>query len=380
MADQVYITKLAKFLPNEPVSNDGMENILGRIDGQPSKIRNLVLKSNGIRTRYYAIDDQGRFTHTNAELTASAIRSLLDSSMRISDVELLCCGTSIPDQILPSHASMVQGCLDAPPFEIISTAGACCSGIHALKYGMLSIAGGNSFNAVCAASELVSPLLLSRHYENELAGLRRLKRRPIIAFEKDFLRWMLSDGAGAVLLESRPNPPDSLSLRIDSIDTCSFAGEVATCMYAGSSRNGGGKLVSWKNHSPEEWLENSTFAIKQDVKLLDKHIVKLGTEKLAETLRKRGVNPRDIAFLLPHISSEHFRKPLDREMKDQGIQIPQERWFTNLSTVGNIGSASIYLMMEELFYSGRLDRGMKILALVPESSRFSYAFVLMTVC
>ncbi len=380
MENQVYITKLAKFLPNEPVSNEGMEDILGRINGRPSKIRTLVLKSNGIRTRYYAIDDRGRFTHTNAELTANAIRSLMDSSLKISDVELLCCGTSIPDQILPSHAAMVQGCLGAPPFEIVSTAGACCCGIHALKYGMLSIMGGNSSNAVCAASELVSPLLMSRHYENELAGLQRLKRRPIIAFEKDFLRWMLSDGAGAVLLENKPNRRDGLSLRIDSIDTCSFAGEVAACMYAGSSRNGGGELVSWKNHSPEEWLENSTFAIKQDVKLLDKHIVKLGTRKLAETLKKRGVSSGDISFLLPHISSEHFRKPLDREMNEQGIPIPQERWFTNLATVGNIGSASIYLMMEELFHSGKLDRDMKILALVPESSRFSYAFMLMTVC
>jgi 3-oxoacyl-[acyl-carrier-protein] synthase-3 len=67
-------------------------------------------------------------------------------------------------------------------------------------------------------------------------------------------------------------------------------------------------------------------------------------------------------------------------MKAQGIDIPQERWFTNLSSVGNIGSAAVYVMLAELFHSGKLEAGMKILALVPESSRFTYAFVGLTVC
>jgi 3-oxoacyl-[acyl-carrier-protein] synthase III len=83
---------------------------------------------------------------------------------------------------------------------------------------------------------------------------------------------------------------------------------------------------------------------------------------------------------LPHISSEYFRKPLDDEMKNLGIGIPQDKWFTNLSQVGNVGSASIYLMLEALFNSGKLAEGMKILVLVPESARFSYAFMLLTVC
>ena len=62
------------------------------------------------------------------------------------------------------------------------------------------------------------------------------------------------------------------------------------------------------------------------------------------------------------------------------IEIPKERWFTNLSTKGNVGAGSIYLMLDELFTSGRLKEGDKILLAVPESSRFSYVFCLLTVC
>lgn len=380
MAEKAFITKLAKFLPNEPVPNDGMETILGMINGKPSRSRRIVLRQNGIKNRHYAIDGKGNLTHTNAELTAAAVRNLLSPSFGTDDIEVLCCGTSIPDQLLPSHASMVQGCLGCASVEIISTAGVCCSGMHAMKYGMLSIMGGNSQNAVCTGSELVSPILHARHFEGEMAHPDRLEENPILAFEKDFLRWMLSDGAGAALLKNTPNGGSDISLRIDWIDTYSFAGKIDTCMYAGIDRSTTGGMVSWKSFSPEQWLINSVFAIKQDVGLLDKHIVRLATETLGASLKKHGVQATEIHYFLPHISSEYFRKPLDHEMKKQGLPIPQEKWFTNLSRVGNIGSASIYLMLEELFYSGKLDKGMKILTMVPESARFSYAFMLMTVC
>ncbi len=35
--DAVYINRLSKFLPNEPVSNDQMEKYLGMVEGTPSK-------------------------------------------------------------------------------------------------------------------------------------------------------------------------------------------------------------------------------------------------------------------------------------------------------------------------------------------------------
>ena len=62
------------------------------------------------------------------------------------------------------------------------------------------------------------------------------------------------------------------------------------------------------------------------------------------------------------------------------MEIPEEKWFTNLTQVGNVGSASIYLMLEEIFSSGRLKIGDKLLLMVPESARFSYSYALLTVC
>ncbi len=48
--------------------------------------------------------------------------------------------------------------------------------------------------------------------------------------------------------------------------------------------------------------------------------------------------------------------------------------------VGNVGSASIFLALEELMYSGKLRKGQKIALIIPESARFTYANILLTVC
>jgi 3-oxoacyl-[acyl-carrier-protein] synthase-3 len=61
-----------------------------------------------------------------------------------------------------------------------------------------------------------------------------------------------------------------------------------------------------------------------------------------------------------------------------GLPIPQERWFTNLATVGNTGSAAIYLMLDELMKSGRVRDGDRLLCFIPESGRFSSGFMYLT--
>lgn len=375
---EVYITKAAKFLPNTPVSNDEMEHHIGMIDGKPSKGKNITLRNNGIKTRFYALDKKGNSTHSNAEMTALAIENLTDESFTKYDIELLACGTSSPDNILPSHASMVHGELNNGPVELISASGSCCAGVQAMKFGYMSILSGNTHNAVCTGSEKASSWMKAEHYEKETERLAMMEEYPIISFEKDFLRWMLSDGAGALLLEDKPR--GDVSLRIEWLEIRSFANELETCMYAGCDKNEDGTTTGWKEFSSEEWLSHSIFSIKQDVKLLSNNIVEKGTEYLKEIIDRRNFDITTIDHFLPHLSSEFFRKKIATEIEKYNIDIPQEKWFVNLSRVGNIGSGSIYIMIEELMNSGNLIKGEKLLLMVPESARFSYAYCLLTVC
>ncbi|MBF4483731.1 MULTISPECIES: beta-ketoacyl-ACP synthase III [unclassified Flavobacterium] len=375
---EVYITKAAKYLPNEAVSNDEMEDYLGLINDAASKARRIILRNNKITSRYYAIDKTGKSTHNNAELTKNAVVQLFDEHFTAQDLEVLSCGTSTPDVFLPSHAAMVHGLLKNKSVELNSSTGVCCAGMNSLKFGFLSIRSGNSKNAICTGSEKVSSWLNAQMYNHEAANLKSLEEQPIIAFKKDFLRWMLSDGAGAFLLENKPRGP--ISLKIEWMEAFSYAYELETCMYAGGDKLENGEIKSWSDYPPEQWLNESVFAIKQDVKLLDEFILSKGAESMSDAMSKNNISSDQVDYFIPHVSSNFFVEGLKKGLTEKGIGMADEKWFMNLSRVGNVGSASIYLALEELMNSGNLKKGDRILLSVPESGRFSFAYAYLTVC
>lgn len=377
----VFINRTSVFFPNEPVSNDEMETYLGKINGQKSKSKGIVLRNNGIENRYYALNKEGKPTHTNAELVANAVQQLFEANPTdISNVELLCCGSGSPDQLVPSHGAMVHGLLpQSSEIEVVTNSGTCCSGMHALKYAHMSILCGEKQNAVCSGSERLSPTLRAETFQEEVEQLKALNENPYVAFEKDFLRWMISDGAGAFFIENKKNE-NGISLKIEWIDLFSFANKQETCMYMGAEKQPDGSLESYQHFTPNEIIQKSLLSLKQDIKLLSSNIVELGFNSLKSIMDKRGLDVSEVDYFLPHMSSFFFKAKIAETLEKNGIAIPYEKWFTNLKTKGNVGAASIYIMLDELMKSGRLKEGEKILLAVPESSRFSYAFCLLTVC
>lgn len=374
----VYINAISKFLPNDPIPNDRMESVLGVVNGSPSRARAIVLRNNRITSRYYAIGADGQPSHNNAEMTVEAINRVMEESGTAkSAIDVLSCGTSTPDQLLPSHASMVHGLWKNKAMEINSASGICTSGMNALKYGYMAIATGSAAQAVCTGSERVSSWLRADKFNNESERLAALEQNPIIAFEKDFLRWMLSDGAAAMLLSNRPNDHRT-SLAIRWVDGISYAHELEPCMYAGALKVDG-KLVPWSDTAPAAWLEQSVFAIKQDIKLLESSIIPKGVQSIQYVLRKHGLAAGDIDHFLPHISSFFFKDRLAEAFAAADVDIPEEKWFINLDKIGNVGSASSYIQLEELFNTKTLEKGEKILLSVPESGRFSYVYALLEV-
>jgi 3-oxoacyl-[acyl-carrier-protein] synthase-3 len=113
--------------------------------------------------------------------------------------------------------------------------------------------------------------------------------------------------------------------------------------------------------------------------MLGENIIRMGGRFLKEIIDERKFDIQSIDYFLPHLSSEFFREPIYKELALLGIDIPKEKWFTNLSTVGNVATVSFILMVEELMRTRDLKKGQKILIQVPESARFTYAYALLTV-
>jgi len=376
----VFITKASTYLPNEPVSNEEMESYLGLVNNTPSKARALILRNNKIKTRYYALDKNGNATHTNAQITAKAVEGLFDEKFNRADMQLLSCGTSSADQIQPSHSSMVHGELNiGKSIEVNTATGLCNSGMNALNYAFLNVKAGIKDNEVCVGSERMSAWMTADKFNHEAENLKLLEERPIVAFKREFLRWMLSDGAGAFLLENKPRENET-SLKIEWIDFYSYAHEIEACMYSGCEKQEDGSLKSWAEYPAEEWLNQSIFALKQDTKLLDKYILVKGAESLRASFTKHDLDPDSIDHVLAHISSGYFKEGLKEEFAKVGLDFPWEKWFYNLSEVGNIGAGSIFIAVEQLMNSGKLKKGERIMLCIPESGRFAYSCALLTVC
>jgi len=199
-----------------------------------------------------------------------------------------------------------------------------------------------------------------------------------LPFDTDFLRWMLSDGAGAAFLSGQPNP-DRISLRVDWIDHVAYAGEIDACMYAGGCKQADGRIVGWRRMGclgPDDLRQ--TMAVKQDVRLLDRQIIATMKRALSASIDRHGLQAGDIDWFLPHYSSDYFREKVYRGLQEIDFEIEYARWFTNIETMGNTGSASIYIILAELMHSGKVREGDTLLCFIPESGRFSHCFMHLT--
>lgn len=363
----VYITSSGSFLPGPAINNDEMEDVLGFVHGKPSRLRQKILQSNGILQRHYAIDKTHKTLFSNSQMAAKAIANCLqDSYLDKKQVRMLSAATSQGDLVLPGFGSMVQAESGLQDIEIQTSHGICSSSMMALKTGYLSVLCHEHPNAIVAASELTSRLFKASRYE--AAG-------GAVDFNAEFLRWMLSDGAGALLLESRPR---GICFRIDWIKSFSHADAYPVCMSVGLP-TGDDQPASWQDYPTfAEAEKDGAILLRQDVRLLE-NIVKLGVDGYLRLIREGLIVPDRIAHVLCHYSSHYFKGKIFDMMQTAGVGIPEQKWYSNLYSRGNTGCASIFIMLDEFRKTQMYKPGDTLLCMVPESGRFNSAYMQLTV-
>ena len=363
----VYVIGCGAYLPGEPVGN---AEIAGRLGADPAagRLRERVLAANGIRTRHYAVDADGAVGQLNEELAAEAVAlAVKDSGRALSDIGMLATGTSLGDVLLPGFASMVHGRVGGGPMELLSAAGVCASGMAAFKAATAAIRLGDHTDAVVVGSELVSRVLTESRFA---AGGRGTP-------DADFLRWTLSDGAGAAVLSARPRE-DRPSLRVEWVHTVSYAHEHPVCMRAGLAGDAARAGRTWLDQPSVAAAEEAgMLRIRQDVKALP-GLFRTGLDELRRLVAAGRLDPSAVDHVLCHYSAAHFRDEIFALLRTAGVALDEGRWFSNLDRCGNTGAASIFVMLEECWRTGRFRPGEQVLLIVPESGRFSFAFALLT--
>jgi len=367
---RVYLESAGYFMPGEPVSNDAMDSYIAPLNRMSSRIKSRILAENGIKQRYYAIDPEGATVYTNAQLAANAIRDCLrrhDSDL--AAVSLLASGSSGGDALMPGFSNMIQGELAAHPMETLSVHGICAAGVSAIQTAAQGVELGGHASALAVASELPSRLFkrsrfAARGYDAD--------------FDAHFLRWMLSDGAGAVLLgnSGRPLPGASqgVRLRLKWVHQRSFSGDYPVCMQLGLSADRAKGHLDYPSWNEAE--ADGALSLRQDIRLLP-HLFDIGIHEYAKLVRDGWVDPDQVDHFLCHYSSEKFIPVVEDLMEKAGLVIPRERWFSNLAWRGNTGAASILIMLAEFLETREVKPGEQIFCYIPESGRFMAAYMLL---
>ncbi|PPD56142.1 MAG: hypothetical protein CTY10_05805 [Methylotenera sp.] len=361
----VYITDTASFMPGEAVNNQEMDAYIGSINRMSGRIKTRILAENGIQFRHYAIDKNGESLHSVTTMGAKVVATLTEKT----PLQFLSAGTTGGDCAAPGLANLIQGELSLPPLETLSVSGICAASIGALNAAASAVQSGSANAAVAVASEFPSRLFKASRFEN---------RNTDIDFDAHFLRWMLSDGAGGAMLKNQP-ATQGLSLKIKWIHQQSFSGDMPTCMQVGQSI--GNTLPGYLDYPTLAAAEKAgAFDLRQNIRTLP-NLFDMGLHEYAKLVKAGHLNPKDVDWFLCHYSSERFKPMMAELMQEAGIAISSEKWFSNLSSKGNTGSASIFIMLDEFFKSKKasLKVGQQVFGFVPESGRFSVAYFLLEV-
>jgi len=355
-----YITSTGSYLPGAPVDNQSINQYLGRVIGE-ARVQSKILSANGIETRYYALDKKQNATHTLYELAAEAVKDCLLPDKDPLHIDYLSAGTTHAPLLAPGISSILHDQLSKDhvvnhALEINSNSGICSSGAQAIVNAARAVKSGDADAAICVGVEQASDGLKSKAFRTVYDIPTILRNvRSSKWFMSVFLRFMLSDGAGAFLIEPQPRE-NSISLKVDWTYSRSFANQAPLCMQ----------------------IPSKPMILSQNIKILAKYMEPLSKEAVDGAMCQHGEKLANYTVVLPHMSSYHFEPSVKRIMAELSPNREVPYW-TNLSTAGNTGAASIFIMLDEYLKTKPVAAGDRILLFVPESGQFNYVLISLTV-
>lgn len=370
-----YVTAGGQYLPGPPIGTAEMGAYIGHLSDRSDRLGRMVLRQNGIKTRHYAIRPDGTTEWTLAKLAAEAARNCLSKAeIDAAEIGLLATATTQNDLMVPGLASGVHHALGLPPLEIASHQSVCGSSMMALKNAALQVQAGEHRAALALGAEFSSRYFRPGFY----LGTADIDDAGELPGDGEFLRWTLSDGAAALIIEPKP-ARHRLSLKIDWISIRSFADRFVPCMTGGAVRQADGTMKPWSHFaSIGEAAQAGAFQLRQDVDALHR-MLPVWVGELMRLIDEGRVDPRKVDHFVCHYSAKSLREEMVRLATRAGCMIDEERWFTNLAAKGNVGAASLFLLLDDLLDDPRLKPGQQVLVAVPESGQCLMGYAGMTV-
>jgi 3-oxoacyl-[acyl-carrier-protein] synthase-3 len=307
------ISGVGSYLPAKILTNGDLEKLVDTSD-------EWITTRTGIKERRLAAK-----TEFTSDLAAqAALRAMQKAGVTAEQIDLIIVATITPDMPFPSTACLVQrkiGAFRAAGFDLE----AACSGFI---YGL----------------EIAQQFIMSRTYDTVLMiGAEKLSS--IVDWKDRNTCVLFGDGAGAVVLQNRPNAHGLLTAVMGA------DGRKADLIRM----TGGGSRCP----ASVETVAARLHYLRMEGRETFKNAVQAMQTAAEEALRRCELDITRIKCVIPHQAN---RRIVDAVCERLGAK--PEQLFVNLHKYGNTSAASVAIALDEAVASGRVQRGDLILMMV----------------
>lgn len=295
------IIGLGSALPSLTVTNDMLSEFLDTSD-------EWISTRTGIKQRRIISDDSLK------ELAAKAsLQAIQDAGLTPKDIDFLLCSNTLNNFVVPSFSSIIQGEIgaDCPCMDL----NVACSGfLYALYFSESLIASGKAKNILVLCAEEASRMV----NWNE--------RNTCVLF---------GDGTAAVVLTEGDSFKSTHVTTQSRIDPLYY----------------------------QRKMEDSPFISRPDgdtaLVMQGKDVFKLAVSSsmadIETVLKKADLQPEEIDFFILHQANIRIIETIREFLKQ-----PIEKFPHNIEKYGNTSSASIPILLDELYRDGAIKSGDKI--------------------
>jgi 3-oxoacyl-[acyl-carrier-protein] synthase III len=296
--------------PSGILTNADLEKIVETTD-------EWITTRTGIKQRHKAADNE----YTSQFGSAAAIKALKRAGLEPTDIDIIVCATTTPDQIMPSTGALIQaqiGASNAAGMDVF----AACSGF---LYGLTMV------ESMIRTEQIKYALVIGAEVLTKYVDYT--DRSTCVIF---------GDGAGAAVLGPVSEDKGILATKIRS------DGRYEEQLYA----PGGGTKLGTSHQT----IDDGQHFFKMKGNELFKVAVRSMADISAEMLEKAGYSVEDVDLVIPHQANQRITDAVASR-----LGVPEEKVYSNIAEHGNTSSASIPIALDECIEAGKIKEGSLVL-------------------
>lgn len=298
MNQHAKITCTSRYVPENAVSNHQLSTMMDTSD-------EWISSRTGIRSRNIVINEN------TSDLCIKVAEKLLEKSGRkAQDLDFILVATMTPDYGTPSVACLVQGKISATNAFAFDISAACSGFVYALSMGEKLIRTGKKLGMIIGGETLSKVLDWNDRSTAVLFG----------------------DGAAGVLLEAS----DEEHFISEKLQSDGQRGKSLTSGYI-------------ENQSP---FYTGTAESSGYLQMAGRDIYDFSLNDVTNNIRE--IVEDDVNYLLLHQANKRIIEKISKK-----LNVPREKFLTNMEHNGNTSAASIPLLLDESVESGVLQLGSK---------------------